>query len=115
MPSDYKELAENYTFTRRQRFFGLNLPVAFPYLVTGIVSGAAGAWNTSVVSEYVTYKNEVLTTPGIGSSISLAAQNNDMQLLTASVLVLVVVVVTINLAVWLRLYHYSEKRFAINV
>jgi len=114
VPSDLREVAENFTFNRRQRFFFLNLPAVFPYLVTGLVTASGGAWNASIVSEYVSYKNQILTTPGIGSSISLAAQNNDMPLLAASIVVLVVVVVFINLAVWLRLYHYSEKRFAIN-
>ena len=114
MPSDLREVAANFTFNRRQRFFFLNLPAVFPYLVTGLVTASGGAWNASIVSEYVSYKNQILTTPGIGSSISLAAQNNDMPLLAASIVVLVVVVVIINLAVWLRLYHYSEKRFAIN-
>jgi NitT/TauT family transport system permease protein len=115
MPSDFREVAANFTFSRRQRFVWLNLPAVFPYLITGIVSASGMAWSASVVSEYVSYKNQILTTPGIGSSISLAAQNNNMPLLAASVLVMVIVVVSINLGVWLRLYHYSEKRFAINV
>ncbi len=114
MPSDLREVAANLTFNRWQRFFYLNLPAVFPYLVTGLLTASGGAWNASIVSEYVSYKNRILTTPGIGSSISLAAQNNDMPLLAASIVVLVVVVVFINLGVWLRLYHYSEKRFAIN-
>jgi NitT/TauT family transport system permease protein len=114
MPSDLREVAANFTLNRRQRFLFLHLPAVFPYLVTGLVTASGGAWNASIVSEYVSYKNQTLTTPGIGSSISLAAQNNDMPLLAASLVVLVVVVVSMNLAVWLRLYHYSEKRFAIN-
>ncbi len=115
MPSDLREVAASFTFSRRQRFFWLNLPAVFPYLVTGIVTASGGAWNASIVSEYVSYKNQILTTPGIGSSISLAAQNNDISLLAANIVVLVVVVVIINFGIWLRLYHYSEKRFAINV
>lgn len=114
MPSDLKEVADHFTLSRKQRFFWLHLPSIFPYLITGLVAASGGAWNTSIVAEYVSYKGQILTTEGIGSSISLAAQNNDMQLLAASVLVLVVVVVAINLGVWLRLYRYSEKRFTIN-
>jgi len=115
MPSDLKDVSKSFHFNRMQRFKWLNLPAVFPYLITGILSASGGAWNASIVSEYVTYKNQVLTTPGIGSAISLAAQNNDYSLLTASLLVMVVVVVLLNYLVWLKLYHYSEKRFALNV
>jgi NitT/TauT family transport system permease protein len=115
MPSDLREAAASFRFNRFQRFFWLYIPAIFPYLITGILSASGGAWNASIVAEYVTFKKQILTTPGIGSSISLAAQNNNYPLLAASVLVMVVVVVIINYQVWLRLYHYSEKRFALNV
>jgi len=115
MPSDLKEAARGFRFNRRQRFLWLNLPAIFPYLITGVLSASGGAWNASIVAEYVTYKDQVWTIPGIGSTISLAAQNNDYSLLTASILVMLVVVVLINYQVWQRLYHYSEKRFALNV
>jgi NitT/TauT family transport system permease protein len=114
MPSDLKEVATSFSFSRRQRFLELNIPAIFPYLITGILSASGGAWNASIVSEYVSYKGQVWTTLGIGSSISLAAQNNDFPLLAASVLLMVVLVVTINYQVWRRIYHYSEKRFALN-
>jgi len=114
MPSDLKEVAKSFHFRRAHRFLWLYLPAVFPYLVTGVLSAAGGAWNASIVSEYATYKDQVWTTPGIGSSISLAAQNNDFPLLAASIAILVVVVIGLNYQVWLRLYHYSEKRFALN-
>ncbi len=115
MPSDLREVARSFRFSRMLRFRRLYLPAIFPYFITGMLSAAGGAWNTSIVAEYATYKEQVWTTPGIGSSISLAAQNNDFPLLAASILVMVVVVVLLNYQVWLRLYHYSEKRFALNV
>lgn len=114
MPSDLREVAVSFGYSRMQRFFWLYLPAVFPYLITGILTAAGGAWNASVVAEYVTTKNGVLTTPGIGSSISLAAQNGDYPLLTASIFTMVVAVALLNYLVWLRLYHYSEKRFALN-
>ena len=115
MPSDLREVASSFRFSRMLRFWKLYLPAIFPYFITGMLSAAGGAWNTSIVAEYATYNGQVWTTPGIGSSISLAAQNNDFPLLAASVFVMVVVVVILNYQVWLRLYHYSEKRFALNV
>lgn len=114
MPSDLREVAKSFGYNRIQRFCWLYLPAIFPYLITGILSAAGGAWNASIVAEYVTTKNGVVTTPGIGSSISLAAQNGDYPLLTASILMMVVTVALINYLVWLRLYHFAEKRFSLN-
>ncbi len=115
IPTDLKEVASSFHFNKKQRFFWLNLPAVFPFLITGIVSASGGAWNASIVAEYVTYRDKVVTTPGLGSAISIAAQNNDFPTLAAAVLVMALVVVLINYNVWLRLYHYSEKRFALNV
>lgn len=114
MPSDLREATTAFRWKRMQRFFRFYLPAVFPYLVTGLVTAAGGAWGTSIVAEYVSYKNQILTIPGIGSTISLSAQNGDIPLLVASILVMSVVVAILNYQGWLRLYHYSEKRFSLN-
>ncbi len=114
IPSDLREVAKSFKYTRLQRFRWLYVPGIFPYLITGIVTATGGAWNVSIVAEYVSYNGQVRTTPGLGSSISLAAQEGDIPLLIASVLVMVFVVALWNYQVWLRLYHYSEKRFSLN-
>ncbi len=114
IPSDLKEVAKSFHYSRLQRFRWLHVPGIFPYLMTGIVTASGGAWNVSIVAEYISYKGQVRMTPGIGSSINLAAQEGDIPLLIASVLVMVFVVALWNYQVWLRLYHYSEKRFSLN-
>src|SRR5262249_57399007 len=50
----------------------LYLPSVFPALVTGWVTAAGGAWNASIVAEYLSYRGSVLTTAGLGSIISVA-------------------------------------------
>ena len=115
IPSDFREVAKSFQYNLWQRFCYLYVPAVFPYLITGVLSAAGGAWNASIVAEYVDSRNGVISTPGIGSSISIAAQNNDYPLLAASIFVMVVAVALLNYLVWLRLYHYSEKKFALNV
>jgi NitT/TauT family transport system permease protein len=114
MPSDLKEASNTLGWKKTQKFFHLHLPSVFPYLVTGLVSAAGGAWNASIVAEYISYKNQVLMIPGIGSMINLSAQQDNIPLLVASILAMAVVVGMLNYQVWLRLYHYSEKRFSLN-
>ena len=71
----------------------LYLPAVFPYLVTGWVTAAGGAWNASIVAEYVTFKEKAITATGLGAQISAAAEAENFPLLAASVLVMSIVVV----------------------
>src|SRR5207253_4493490 len=54
VPADLKEAARSYNITGWQRFRVLYFPAIFPYLVTGWVTAAGGAWNASIVAEYGT-------------------------------------------------------------
>lgn len=114
IPSDLKEVAKNFRFNLWLRMKRLYLPALFPSLVTGLCTAAGGAWNTSIVAEYVSYKGSSWSIPGIGASISLAAESGDMAALASSIVLMVVVVGLFNCLVWLKLYHYAEKRFALN-
>src|SRR5207237_8785239 len=65
IPADLKEVAEVYRFTRRQRWTKIYLPCVFPYLVTGLVTAAGGAWNGTIGSEYVRGRGRTLPTVGL--------------------------------------------------
>jgi NitT/TauT family transport system permease protein len=93
----------------------LYLPSVFPALVTGWVTAAGGAWNASIVAEYLSYKGTVLTTHGLGSVISVAASSANFPLLAASLTIMVVVVILLNRTVWARIYHLSQTRFRMDL
>jgi NitT/TauT family transport system permease protein len=117
VPADLREAARSYRLTRWQRFRILYLPAVFPYLVTGWVTAAGGAWNASIVSEYVTYKDKTLSTQGVGALIFKAAEGTregpEFPLLAASTVVMATVVVLFNRLVWRRLYRLAEDRFSL--
>ena len=97
-----------------QRFTTFHLPAVFPYLVTGWVTAAGGAWNASIVAEHVTFKGEVIAAWGLGSTISRAAAAGDFPLLAGSVVVMAVTVVLFNRLVWRRCYGIAERRFSLS-
>ncbi|BDG08395.1 ABC transporter permease [Anaeromyxobacter paludicola] len=113
IPADLREAARLYRFSRWQRFRKLYLPGVFPYLVTGWITAAGGAWNASIVSEYVTHGGRSLATEGLGARVSLAAAEARFPALAASLLVMSLVVVAFNRLVWRRLHRLSEDRFAL--
>jgi NitT/TauT family transport system permease protein len=114
VPADLREAARSYRLPLRLRFLTLYLPAVFPYLVTGWVTAAGGAWNASIVAEYVTFKGTVLTANGLGAQISRAAERADFPHLAASVMVMAAIVVLFNRTVWKRFYTFAEERFSLS-
>jgi len=113
IPSDLREAAQSYRFGLWQRFRTLYLPGVFPYLVTGWVTAAGGAWNASIVAEFVTFRGETLTAHGLGAQISAAAATANFPRLAASIMVMSAIVVFFNRTVWRRCYRIAEERYAL--
>ncbi len=113
IPNELQEAATVYRFTRAQRWRRVLLPGVFPYLVTGWVTAAGGAWNASIVSEYIHANGELLTTDGLGALISRVAESGKFALLAAGVLAMAIVVVAINRTFWKRLYDLAERKYAL--
>ncbi len=114
IPADLREAATSFNLARWQRFRALYLPAVFPYLVTGWVTAAGGAWNASITSEYVTFQGEVQRAHGLGAMISDATAAANYSLLAASTLVMALVVVLFNRTVWRSCYRLAEKRFSMS-
>lgn len=91
----------------------LILPGVFPYLVTGVVTAVGGAWNASIVSEYVIFHGQILKTNGLGALISSAAAAGDYPLLLASTVVMSLLVLLTNKLVWAPLYNLAETKYRI--
>ncbi len=113
IPNDLKEAAHIFRFKLLDRWRLLILPGIFPYLITGLITAAGGAWNASIVAEYFHFKGQTLSTIGLGAIISRASDaGNSNQLLVATI-AMSAMVVAINRLVWRRLYHIAEMRFKL--
>jgi NitT/TauT family transport system permease protein len=113
IPGDLSELAKMYGITGWPLWRTLYLPAIFPSLVTGLVTAAGGAWNASIVAEFVHYKDQTLIAPGLGSLITKATEDANFPLLCAGVLTMSVALVVINRVLWKRLYALAASRFML--
>jgi NitT/TauT family transport system permease protein len=113
IPTDLKEAARVYRFTRWDRWRHLILPGIFPYFVTGMLTASGGAWNASIVAEYFHFRGHIFSAPGLGSAISRASDAGRYDVLLAATLIMAVVVVLINRLVWRRLYRLASVRFKL--
>ena len=116
IPSDLREATTIYHATGWRKWRTLVLPAVFPYLVTGLLTASGGAWNASIVSEYVQFNNHVTSTFGLGASIASAAAATpapNFPVLLAATLLMAAFVVILNRLVWKRLYALAERRFTL--
>ena len=113
IPNDLKEAADVFRFSRLDRWRLLILPGIFPYLITGLVTAAGGAWNASIVAEYFHFKGRILSTTGLGATISHATDTGAFGLLLAATVVMAAMVVAINRLIWRRLYRLAESHYKL--
>ena len=113
IPSDLKEAASLYRFTRWQRWTTLILPGIFPFLITGMVTASGGAWNASVFAEYTKLQDRTLQITGLGAQISSATDSGNFPVLLMATILISLMVVTMNRLVWRRLYRLAETRYKL--
>jgi len=113
IPSDLKEAAGIFRFGSWERWRKLLLPGIFPYLVTGMLTAAGGAWNASIIAEYFHFKGRIRSTAGLGATISRATDAGRFDVLLAATIVMAAIVVVMNRLVWQRLYRLAETRFKL--
>ena len=114
IPHDLHEAASFFRIAGWNRWKLLILPGIFPSLVTGWVTAMGGAWNASIVAEYVHFGDRQLIASGLGSTITIATDKGQFGVLAASVALMAGTVVLINRFVWRRLYRQAEERFSLS-
>ncbi len=111
IPQDLKYTTALLGLKGWARWRTLILPALFPYLITGTITASGGAWNASIVAEYVEFGKQTLTTTGIGALISRSTAAGNYPLLLAATLTMAVTVVLINRLIWRRLYRIAEDKY----
>jgi len=111
IPQDLKYTTSLLQLNRWQRWRILLLPALFPYLVTGAITAGGGAWNASIIAEYIEFGGHTLRTAGLGNLISFATATGDYPLLLAATLMMILAVVLFNRLFWRRLYGLAERRY----
>ena len=108
IPADMVACADIFRFRGWSRWKHFLLPAIFPPLVTGWITSAGGAWNASIVSEYLQIGDKTFTATGLGATISEATASGDFNRLAASVVVMAVCVVVINRTFWKTLQRKGD-------
>ena len=113
IPQDLRYTTDLLRLSSLDRWRTLILPALFPYIITGSITASGGAWNASIVAEYVEFGGQTHATTGAGALIAEATAKGNYALLLAATLALVLTVVLINRTFWRRLYKLAEERYRL--
>jgi NitT/TauT family transport system permease protein len=113
IPQDLRACAQLTHLRGWQIWRTLYLPGIFPALTTGWITAAGGAWNATIVSEYVQYQGQTVQAHGLGALISDATANGHFPVLAAAVLSMALFVVFFNRTVWKRLSAHAQERYQL--
>jgi NitT/TauT family transport system permease protein len=114
IPRELWEVSRLARFSWWHRWQQLILPAVFPSLLTGWITAMGGAWNASIVAEYMKYHGQTLMTTGLGAAISQATERGDFHVLAAAVGIMAVTVVGFNRLVWRPFSHLAQTRFTLD-
>lgn len=113
MPNDLREMADSIGLRGWRKWRALIAPGIFGAWVTGAITASGGAWNASIVSEFVTWGNTTLTANGLGAYIQRATSTGDWPRIVLGVGMMSVFVVGANRLIWRRLYAIAETKYRL--
>ncbi|WP_025110324.1 ABC transporter permease subunit [Pseudomonas sp. H1h] len=113
-PNDYKEAATNFRIRGWLWWRKVMLPGIFPYYVTGAITASGGAWNASIVSEFVSWGQDKVVAHGLGAYIAQTTAAGDFPKITLGVVVMAFFVVAFNRLVWRPMYAVAENKLRLN-
>jgi len=110
IPNDMISCADVLRLKGWRRWTKFLIPAVLPSLVTGWLTAAGGAWNATIVAEYVPSGNTIFHATGLGDYISRMGAASDFPRLAAAGLIMAGVVVLINRLLWKRLQTLANDR-----
>lgn len=113
LPDDINSAAKvfgikGFNFVRR-----ISIPSIVPHVITGSLIGWAEGWNIVIVAEVLhnyipngTTRDDLF---GIGSIMAQASISGRNDIMIAALIVMIITIAFMNLFIWQKLLHYSEK------
>ncbi len=114
IPRELYLVADNFGVKGWQWWKRLVLPGIFPFYITGAITAAGGAWNASIVAEWVSWGNTTLKATGLGEYIQASTLAGDFPKIALGTAMMCIYVLVFNHLLWRPLYRLAEERFHFN-
>ncbi len=113
-PNDYREAAKNFHIRGWQWWRQAILPGIFPYYVTGAITASGGAWNASIVAEFVQWGDTKVAAHGLGAYIAQTTAAGDYPKIIVGIAVMSLFVTLFNRLLWRPMYAYAEAKLRLD-
>ena len=113
-PNDYREVATNFGIRGWQWWRKIMLPGIFPYYITGAITASGGAWNASIVSEFVQWGDTKVQAHGLGAYIAQTTAAGDFPKIILGIAVMSLFVTLFNRTLWRPMYAYAESKLRLD-
>ncbi|MFL9962776.1 ABC transporter permease subunit [Paraburkholderia sediminicola] len=113
-PNDYREAAKNFHIRGWQWWRQAMLPGIFPYYVTGAITASGGAWNASIVAEFVQWGDTKVAAHGLGAYIAQTTAAGDYPKIIVGIAVMSLFVTLFNRLLWRPMYAYAEAKLRLD-
>lgn len=114
IPRDLCLVANNFGLSGWVWWRRLALPAIFPFYITGAITAAGGAWNASIVAEWVSWGSTTLKATGLGEYIQAGTMEGDFPRIALGTAIMCLYVLVFNQLIWLPLYRLAEERYNFN-
>jgi NitT/TauT family transport system permease protein len=114
IPRDLYLVADNFGVKGWLWWRRLALPGIFPFYITGAITAAGGAWNASIVAEWVSWGDTTLKATGLGEYIQASTIDGDFPKIALGTAMMCTYVLLFNQLLWRPLYRLAEKRFNLS-
>lgn len=114
IPRDLYLAADNFGVRGWLWWRRLALPGIFPFYITGAITAAGGAWNASIVAEWVSWGDTTLKATGLGEYIQASTIAGHFPKIALGTVIMCIYVLVFNHLIWRPLYRLAEERFNFN-
>jgi NitT/TauT family transport system permease protein len=114
LPKDLVQVADNLGLKNWLWWKRFILPGIFPYLITGVITAVGGAWNATIIAEYVQWGDTTLKATGLGAYITEVTTAGDFPRVALGIATMCIFVLIFNRLLWQPLYNLAEKRFQLD-
>lgn len=109
VPKDLVEAADMYRLSAWQRFWRVEVPFGTPGLLWNTMMSMSAGWFFVVLSEAISIANNNITLPGIGSYISKAILEMNIEAMVLAIITMLFVILLYDQLIFRPLLSWAEK------
>ena len=112
-PQDLRDAAKCFKIHGLLWWRKVILPGILPYILTGVITAAGGAWNAAIIAELSGWGTDQVTAQGLGAYIATATRDGNLPAVLVGTIVMSIFVIGFNRLLWRPLYEITAKKMRL--